>query len=173
MNLDPLTQLPTHAAFVEMARRALANPGPDQTFTSILSISLDDFHRVNETYGLAIGDEVLVLTADRLRKVAEQGPAVGDVVVARFGGDQFLILCSQSCDEECAAVIANKVTAAIEAPIELGQRQLLLTATIGIAFSAGTSDPERLLIDADLAPATPNSSVGHDEVLRRATSRAR
>ena len=152
---DPLTGLPNRLLFVDRLRRALAGTDPhangDGTFPSgriaVLFLDLDHFKVVNDSLGHSAGDRLLVAVADRLRAAIRP-----DDTVARFGGDEFTVLCTGVPDETTARELADRVANAVCRPVQLAEGEVFVTASIGIALSGGELEtPETLLRNADSA----------------------
>jgi diguanylate cyclase (GGDEF)-like protein/PAS domain S-box-containing protein len=144
---DPLTGLPNRLHFVERLGRELANTEARRGRVAVLFLDLDRFKVVNDSLGHSAGDRLLVTVADRLSSL--MGPSD---VVARFGGDEFTILCHEVSSEETVELIAERIAAAIARPVVLIEGEVFVTASIGIALSGtGADTPETLLRDADVA----------------------
>ncbi len=143
---DPLTGLANRALCHERLIHALARTGRDSGSACILFIDLDDFKRVNDVYGHAAGDELLVAIGRRL--VATVRPAD---TVARLGGDEFVVVC-EDIDERTALALGARLAEALREPLDIEGIEHRQTASIGIALGiAGRRDPDSLLADADAA----------------------
>jgi diguanylate cyclase (GGDEF)-like protein/PAS domain S-box-containing protein len=143
---DPLTGLPNRLHFVERLGRELATTERHGRL-AVLFLDLDRFKVVNDSLGHSAGDRLLVAVADRLS--ATMTPTD---VVARFGGDEFTILCHDVSSEETVELIAERIAEAIARPVALIEGEVFVTASIGIALSGGEHDtPETLLRNADAA----------------------
>ena len=146
-NHDALTDLPTlrlaHdrlSMAVNMARRVDAR-------AAVLFIDLDGFKTVNDTLGHNAGDDVLKQVAERLRSCVRKTDTV-----ARFGGDEFLIIATELHDHESAAVIAGKVVEILSKPFIFNERQAAIGASVGIAlFPDHGEDNDHLIKRADEA----------------------
>jgi diguanylate cyclase (GGDEF)-like protein/PAS domain S-box-containing protein len=144
---DPLTGLPNRLHFVERLGRELAEAEQRGERIAVLFLDLDRFKIVNDSLGHSAGDRLLVAVADRLS--ATMGPTD---VVARFGGDEFTILCHNVTSEETAELVAERLAEAIARPVALIEGEVFVTASVGIALSGGAADtPETLLRNADAA----------------------
>jgi diguanylate cyclase (GGDEF)-like protein/PAS domain S-box-containing protein len=144
---DPLTGLPNRLHFVERLGRELTRAEQRRERIAVLFLDLDRFKVVNDSLGHSAGDRLLVAVADRLSST--MGPSD---VVARFGGDEFTILCPEVTSEETVELIAERIADAIARPVALIEGEVFVTASIGIALSGGTADsPETLLRNADAA----------------------
>src|SRR3954470_14753019 len=143
---DPLTGLANRALCRERLIHALARTGRDEGAACVLFIDLDDFKAVNDLYGHAVGDALLIGLSRRL--VATVRPAD---TVARLGGDEFVVVC-EDVDEHTAISLAGRPTEALHEPLEIDGIEHRLSASIGIALgAAGRRDPDALLADADAA----------------------
>lgn len=132
---DPLTGLPNRRAFQRSALASIMNPTRHPL--TVVILDLDDFKRINDEYGHAIGDQVLVTVARRLRTYA------GDDLVARLGGDEFVGLLSGSKhDDHWRSTAARTLADTLASPILLAGRELVVTASVGMALVQG--DPGRL-----------------------------
>src|SRR6516165_3378851 len=144
---DPLTGLPNRLQFVDRLGRELARAEHRRERIAVLFLDLDRFKVVNDSLGHSAGDRLLVAVADRISSV--MGPTD---VVARFGGDEFTILCPDVTSEETVELIAERIADAIARPVALIEGEVFVTASIGIALSGGGSDSsETLLRNADAA----------------------
>jgi diguanylate cyclase (GGDEF)-like protein len=113
---------------------------------AVLFLNLDNFKIVNDAVGHVAGDDILEVVAERLTAVAR-----GDDTVARIGGDEFAIVCENVEQDKELPSFARRVAEVISAPISINERQISVTASIGIALGRQPGAPERLLRDADLA----------------------
>jgi diguanylate cyclase (GGDEF)-like protein/PAS domain S-box-containing protein len=142
---DPLTSLPNRLLFVDRLRRALARDTAGNT--AVLFLDLDHFKVINDSLGHSAGDRLLVTISDRLRNAVRPNDTV-----ARFGGDEFTVLCCNVPDERVAAEIAERIASAVARPVQLAEGEVYVTISIGIALSGGDMEtPETLLRNADAA----------------------
>ena len=144
---DPLTGLPNRLFFVDRLRRALSSGMNTSGHTVVLFLDLDHFKIINDSLGHSAGDRLLVAVADRLRNAVRPHDTV-----ARFGGDEFTVLCKGVPDEMVASEIADRISAAVAKPVMLDDGEVHVTASVGIALSSGDLEtPETLLRNADAA----------------------
>ena len=141
---DVMTGLLNRASFTEHVSAALDERGDREV--AVLFIDLDHFKVVNDSLGHAVGDELVVTVAQRLRSSLR--PAN---VIARFGGDEFIVLCPDLPGEEGAAAIARRLLDALAEPIALSSEEVFVTASIGIAIARAGDTSESLLRHADAA----------------------
>ena len=146
---DPLTGLPNRVLFVEFLTLALARAQRRPTTSAVLFLDLDRFKVVNDSLGHDAGDELMVKLSTRLCAAVRPGDTV-----ARFGGDEFTVLCDDLSPEDAreqAIDVAQRLLEVIEAPIQLNGEDQHLSASIGIALAGPGDSPETLLRDADAA----------------------
>lgn len=141
---DTLTGLPNRMTFTERFEYELSS---HDSALAILFVDLDQFKQVNDTLGHPCGDTLLCEVADRLRSVVRRGD-----VVARFGGDEFVILQKPSDGTESAAHLARRIIEVIEQSFSIDGHQIMIGASIGIALSPGDGNSTgQLLKNADIA----------------------
>ena len=145
---DPLTRLANRSLLVDRIEQALTRIRDHGGQLAVLFLDLDRFKVVNDSLGHAAGDAILIAASARLRSAARRSSDL----VARFRGDEFVILCERAHGREDAAAMARRVSRALAAPFEHDGRAIHISASIGIAM---TSDPtttaDALLRDADAA----------------------
>lgn len=145
-NYDSLTQLPNRTLLQDRAQVALAVAQRNQTQVALLYVDLDRFKNINDSLGHANGDLFLQEIATRLRVNLHP-----DDTICRPGGDEFICLLP-SADDQAAAHVAQRILAIIAEPFWLGEQQLSVTASIGIAlFPENGADLARLSQCADSA----------------------
>ncbi len=144
---DFLTGLPNRRYLDDLLhRRTSDGPGIDD-LSCLVKIDLDGFKEVNDNYGHAAGDAILVEVANLLRRVLAE-----DEFTARVGGDEFIILCRSNEELERPIALCNEILEALQAPIDFNGRKCRIGASIGIALALdANSDPDKLLSNADLA----------------------
>jgi diguanylate cyclase (GGDEF)-like protein/PAS domain S-box-containing protein len=145
---DPLTGLANRRLLGDHLDLAIARAARAHTATAVLYVDLDYFKEVNDRLGHRAGDDVLVAVADRLRAITRPAD-----VVARLGGDEFVIACEGLTGDPTADVtrLADRLAEGMQAPIEIEDEQVVVTASVGIAFTDGIVDPDTLLQHADEA----------------------
>jgi diguanylate cyclase (GGDEF)-like protein/PAS domain S-box-containing protein len=145
---DPLTGLPNRRLFVnrlgQAVRRTRRRKGSK---TAVLFMDLDGFKVVNDSLGHDVGDLLLRVVAQRLGRCLRP-----EDLLARFGGDEFVVLLEDVESPEEAVRVAERITGELRRPFLLEGRELFVAASIGISLGdARTHDPEGLLREADTA----------------------
>lgn len=143
---DPLTGLPNRALFLERLTGALAHASRDGSPVAVLYLDLDGFKAVNDTFGHAAGDLLLVTSAQRLRECIRTGDTA-----ARLGGDEFAVLLEPLVSGPDADQVARRTLAALSLPHTTGGGEARVAASIGIAHSRPTDTANDLLLLADAA----------------------
>jgi diguanylate cyclase (GGDEF)-like protein/PAS domain S-box-containing protein len=143
---DPVTDLPNRTLLLDRLEQTRASVQRSGKRFAVLMLGLDGFKFVNDGFGHDIGDEVLRLVADRL-----QGVLRPTDTLARFGGDEFTVLCPEVSGEQAAVALAKRLQGALTAPLRVEQAELTVTASIGIALGGRADQGSALLRDVDTA----------------------
>ncbi len=143
---DALTGLPNRVLLADRLDQALARAGRSGGGVAVLFIDLDRFKVVNDSRGHAAGDSLLVTVAQRLRQAIRTQDTV-----ARFGGDEFVVVCEDAAAGWEAGSVAERIGEAFQAPFLVKGQEVFLTASMGVAVGDGTDSPEGLIRDADAA----------------------
>jgi diguanylate cyclase (GGDEF)-like protein/PAS domain S-box-containing protein len=148
---DPLTDLPNRLLFQQHLERQLAVAQRTGGGVAVLFVDLNDFKLVNDSFGHAVGDELLRAVGERLCQATRAGD-----VVARLGGDEFLILVAAEGEvgtvRWAAESVAENVLAVFERPFELSRVEVFTSASIGVSvYPDDAADTEGLLKSADIA----------------------
>jgi diguanylate cyclase (GGDEF)-like protein len=157
---DSLTGLPNREQAHQRLRSAVNSAQKKNSMLAVMYVDLDNFKRINDTLGHAIGDEVLVCAAERLRKaVRTGGDRTADEVsvehpgdIGRLGGDEFMVVLPDIGSSENAAQVAERLISALQAPMPLSKHTVVITPSIGIAmWPTDGGDGDTLLRHGDLA----------------------
>ena len=142
---DALTGLPNRATLRERMEQAL-NEWRSDNMCAIHFVDLDRFKQVNDTLGHTRGDLLLEAVANRLQDAAPDAN-----VIARFGGDEFVILQAPIKSLDQAEALATRVLNALSGTYDLNGHEVVVSASIGIAAAKSQIDPDQLLQNADMA----------------------
>jgi diguanylate cyclase (GGDEF)-like protein/PAS domain S-box-containing protein len=142
---DSLTGLPNRALLTDRLVHSLAGSRRRGWQLGVLFLDLDGFKMVNDSLGHACGDDVLRQAADRIGRAIRPGDTV-----ARFGGDEFVVVCDEVSDQEIER-IAVRILDALSQPCHIGAQEVSVTASLGIALADQDATPESLLRDSDAA----------------------
>jgi diguanylate cyclase (GGDEF)-like protein len=144
---DSLTGLANRPLFMDRLRAAIARLARQDRPLAVLVMDFDRFKWVNDSLGHDAGDELLVATARRIERAVRPTD-----LVARFGGDEFVVLCEDVDDERNALVVAERVQGALSVDFILAQTPVRVSASVGIVTTRDpAARPEELLRDADVA----------------------
>ena len=145
---DPLTGLPNRTLALDRLEQALARAARSGSTVAVLFIDIDHFKVVNDSLGHHVGDSLLIAVAHRLRKVLRATDTV-----ARFGGDEYVMICDELPSSQEATRMTERVEAALARPVELEGEDQVVTASIGVAVAEPRQehDAEALIRDADAA----------------------
>jgi diguanylate cyclase (GGDEF)-like protein/PAS domain S-box-containing protein len=143
---DDLTGLPNRPLLVDRLTRSLARVERSDNSLAVLFLDLDRFKLVNDGLGHVVGDQLLIEVARRLMRAMR-----GADTVARFGGDEFVIVREDVASLKDAIEFAERIAATLHEPVLLSGREVYATASIGIAFGGRGTSAEQLLRDADAA----------------------
>ncbi|MGH9153321.1 MAG: putative bifunctional diguanylate cyclase/phosphodiesterase [Acidimicrobiales bacterium] len=144
---DPLTGLANRALLAQRLEHAGARALRSGSATGVLFVDLDRFKSVNDTHGHRAGDRLLVAVAERLGALVRPSDTL-----ARLAGDEFVVLCEDLDHPSRVEALAARIHTALSAPFSLGDTEVAVTASVGVAFAGRANDiPERLVHDADAA----------------------
>jgi len=148
---DPLTGLGNRLALSESLESRLLTLQASSGELALMFIDLDDIKRVNDTLGHHVGDELLVDVASRIRSAcADEG--IDAAELARFGGDEFVVLFPDANVRQRAETLARRILAAINAPLAVQDRDLVVSGSIGITvFPDDAASAAQMVKNADMA----------------------
>ncbi|MEA2577741.1 MAG: hypothetical protein QOD78_1329 [Chloroflexota bacterium] len=144
---DDLTGLANRALFKDRMEHALSRRSTDRRLVGLLFLDLDRFKTVNDSLGHQVGDGLLVAIAERLHAVLRPADTI-----ARLGGDEFAILVEDVSVPQDILALADRISAAFDAPFPLDGREITIRTSIGVVLASGTDrTADDLLRDADVA----------------------
>ncbi|MDB4837789.1 EAL domain-containing protein [Marinomonas sp.] len=126
---DPLTNLPNRRYLQDHLPLYITNNKTKKRISAFIYFDLDNFKRINDTIGHDVGDKILIIVADRLNQLKEKS----DLII-RLGGDEFGILLADIKSREDAEQKAIDIVESIRSPVKLGNRELLLSTSLGVAI---------------------------------------
>ena len=153
--VDSLTQLPTRVYFEDRLAAAATKADAGASKLALLFIDLDGFKPVNDTYGHSIGDLVLEQVGQRLKAMSR-----GKDVVARVGGDEFLLLLSNVTSQEGIANVAERLIQGLSQPYAAEGREVVISCSVGIAMYPDGCSHAKLIARADAAMYSSKRSGG-------------
>ncbi|MBV9342903.1 MAG: diguanylate cyclase [Acidobacteria bacterium] len=143
---DALTGVFNRRAIRDVLRKELARCRRERSTLGIILADVDHFKKINDQYGHAAGDAVLVTTVGRIAATLRSYDAVG-----RYGGEEFLII-APGCDVELASRLAERIRTAVGGePVDVGNESTAITLSLGVTLGTWESDPEFLVELADTA----------------------
>jgi diguanylate cyclase (GGDEF)-like protein/PAS domain S-box-containing protein len=143
---DPLTGLPNRELFMDRVEVALRRAARGKKAVAVIFLDLDRFKLINDSLGHDVGDQVLRAVADRL-----SGEMRTTDTLARFGGDEFTILCEDVDDEGDALEVTQRLVVAMSYPLALPGGEVFVSMSVGIALSGSGESGAALLRNADVA----------------------
>ncbi len=143
---DPLTELPNRTLFLDRLRHALDRAARAGSRVAVLFMDLDHFKVINDSLGHEVGDRLLCAFAPRLTDALRPSDTV-----ARFGGDEFVVLCEDIQSEQDVVHLADRILDCLREPFAIGSHELFTSATIGLAVAREGDEPDGLIRDADAA----------------------
>ena len=144
---DALTGLPNRALLTERLGHESRRARRTHEAVAVLFVDLDHFKRVNDAFGHAVGDQLLVAVAARLEGLVRPGDTL-----ARVSGDEFVFLCEDLAHPSDVDVLVSRIAEAFAAPFVLEGTTLAVTSSVGIAYCGpGEAVTDQLVLDADVA----------------------
>jgi diguanylate cyclase (GGDEF)-like protein len=144
---DALTELPNRVLFLDRLKQAVARARWHERLVAVLFVDMDRFKTINDTLGHEVGDKLLQALAERFTASVREGDTV-----ARFGGDEFVVLLDDVASEKDIGVVAQKVLEALAPPFAIDGQDLYITASIGVSlYPNDGEDSTTLLKNADIA----------------------
>jgi len=143
---DPLTQLPNRELFMDRLEVALRRAERARHEVTVMFLDLDRFKLINDSLGHDVGDQVLRAVAERL-----SGAMRSSDTLARFGGDEFTILCEDVGNDSDALEVAERLVASMGQPLSLESGEVFVSLSVGIALSRAAESAALVLRNADIA----------------------
>jgi diguanylate cyclase (GGDEF)-like protein/PAS domain S-box-containing protein len=146
-NYDALTGVPNRRLLADRLEQSIVRAQRSGKILSVCYLDLDGFKQVNDQYGHAAGDQLLVEVTRRLQKVLR-----AEDTLARLGGDEFVVLLNDLVSEDECLQILDRILAIVATPVLIGKHETVVSASIGVTFySSGNEDGDTLLRHADQA----------------------
>ncbi|GEM_PF-2689255 len=162
---DSLTNLPSRPLFLDLLNREIKSAERTGKSVAVFFFDLDEFKKINDTFGHSAGDNLLVAVGKRLKQYLRQGDIIGRVnevlsleqkdnqeYLARIGGDEFTFIIPDIADKRITTGIAERILSLFIEPFQVAGREIFISTSIGIAFYPDDGrDVETLLKNADTA----------------------
>jgi diguanylate cyclase (GGDEF)-like protein len=155
---DSLTNLPNRRLFTEILARLVERARRQRSLVAVLFLDLDNFKRVNDTYGHATGDKLLKVVGERLSTTVRRDDILArpmgepENAVSRLGGDEFVVAFGGLAQAEDAARLASRMLEEIKEPMRIDKTELSVSASVGISLFPHDGDNEETLLgNADAA----------------------
>lgn len=145
---DVLTGLPNRRLFDERLSQAILNAKRNRHLLSVMFIDVDHFKHINDSFGHDVGDTVIRRVANKMHAVLRANDTL-----ARFGGDEFVVMLSEIYSADAAKKVGENLRLAVKDPIQFGENQVMVTLSIGIAIYSPEQDEPmaQLMKNADMA----------------------
>lgn len=146
-NFDPLTGLPNRRLFFDRIGQSFLNAKRQKHLVGLLYLDLDRFKDVNDSFGHAVGDQLLQQVSERLAQALRLSDSV-----ARMGGDEFTVILTKIVEPDDAAIVAQRIVGSLSRPFMLEGHPVSIGVSIGIGiYPLDGEDPDTLLKKADTA----------------------
>jgi diguanylate cyclase (GGDEF)-like protein len=145
-SIDSLTKLPTRVDFEDRLAAQVAGADATKSRLALLFIDLDGFKPVNDTFGHSTGDMVLMQVGERLRSISRSVD-----VLTRIGGDEFVLLAAGNPTQEAIAIVAKRLIDEVSRPYDIGDREVVISCSIGIVLYPDSGGHTKLIARADAA----------------------
>jgi len=146
LNVDALTGLPNRTALEAALVKAAALCDRERRQLALLTINLDNFKPINATFGHAVGDQLLRQSGTRIRRLIQAND-----LLARAGGDEFLLLLDSKTSPDALARVAGRIIDNIARPYRIGTRDAALTCSVGVALYPDHGEADKMLARSDAA----------------------
>jgi len=147
-HFDTLTKLPNRTLFVDRLHQAMSLARRRAQRMALVFIDLDGFKSINDLYGHAAGDQLLITVANRMRKVLRDSDSL-----SRQGGDEFVAVLVDVGDELACVSLLTRLLSLVSEPVQFNEYQLQISASVGVSFYPQPSDIDanQLMAQADQA----------------------